>query len=88
MADSVTLIDHFQNLSKYVLDLIEQNTSLLQDNTNLRQNISDLFARVAALEKAIPPTTDEIKTIMELRDLMKDFPRRCVSIMDGNRETH
>jgi hypothetical protein len=53
------------------------------------QDISDLTP-VWPLEKAGPPSTDDMKTITELRDMIRDLQKRfnSATVTTGNTERH
>jgi hypothetical protein len=91
-------LDYFNHLAerhaaqlKFETDMRER-VSLVGDlsarMTELSGHVYKLLARVTAIENATPPSTEEMKTITELRDLMKDFPLRLNSMTLGNAERH
>jgi hypothetical protein len=69
-------------------DMIDRVGTISARVSELSGHVYKLLVRMTAIEKAIPPSTEEMKTITELRDLMKDFPVVLNSMTTGNLERH
>jgi hypothetical protein len=83
-------LDYFERLAPKSKTLLIWEGAVGERFEAVAQNISDLTTRVAALEKAGPPSTEEMKTIAELRDMIRDLQKRfnSATVMGGNLETH
>jgi hypothetical protein len=84
-------LDYFNHLAerhtaqlKFETDMRERWETLSDRMTELSGHVYKLLVRVTAIEGAVPPSTEEMKTITECRDFLKDFPRVFHGMSTGN----